>query len=266
MKNYHLIVFLEGDQQAALFGQTCFGVGDVKCTYGTGAFLLMNTGNHIFHSKKGLLTTVAYQLNQSEPACYALEGSTAYAGATIQWLRDNLQLISSAAECDDIMLQNPDSGGISFVPAFGGLFAPYWREDARGIICGLTAFNTKAHVIRAALEAVAFQTKEVVDAMVLDSDIIPKYLKVDGGMSRNELLMQFQCDLLNCQLVLPQILETTALGAAFAAGLAIGIWKSTDDLMTCYRIAHSMSPHMTDESRNKLVRKTFPLDFVSCYL
>lgn len=217
-----------GDQQAALFGQTCLRVGDAKCTYGTGAFLLMNTGKNIVHSDSGLLTTVAYKLGKDSPPIYALEGSVAYSGSLIQWLRDNIQIISSAQASEEIAREVEDNGGVYFVPAFAGLYAPYWRGDARGCICGLTAFNTKHHIVRAALEAAAFQVAEVLEAMKMDSAVDILTLKVDGGMTKNNLLMQFQSDIIGAPLAAPSVVETTALGAAFAAGLAVGFWKETD--------------------------------------
>jgi glycerol kinase len=262
-KRYHNVPIagILGDQQAALFGQICFNRGDAKCTYGTGAFLLMNTGNEIVHSKSGLLTTVAYQLGggkgggtDSKPV-YALEGSIAYSGSVIQWLRDNLEMIKSAKETEEIADSIPDNGGVYFVPAFAGLYAPYWRDDARGIITGLTAYHTKAHIVRAALEASAFQTIEIAHAMDKDSgaSVPMNLLKVDGGGTANGLLMQFLSDLLGLTLVKPKIPETTALGAAFAAGLAVGLWKSLDDITQLWHRANEWKPKMPIHLRSKYV-------------
>lgn len=247
-----------GDQQAALFGQTCFAAGDAKCTYGTGAFLLMNTGSKIVHSRRGLLTTVAYKLEGDGSAVFALEGSVAYGGSVMQWLRDNLGLLSSAAESEAIAASVADNGGVYFVPAFAGLYAPYWRQDARGIIAGLTAYNTKAHIVRAALEASAFQTTEVVQAMHLDVEPyeLPRIgtLRVDGGQTKNNLLMQFQSDLLEIPLVVPKVLETTALGAAFIAGLGSGLWKDQSELGGLWGKGASWNHKMSHEDRSKLVK------------
>jgi glycerol kinase len=218
-----------GDQQAATFGQAAFGPGESKNTYGTGNFLIINTGEEIVHSSNGLITTVAYQLDGG-PAVYALEGSIAVTGSLVQWLRDNLGLISDAAEIEPLARSVPDTGGVHIVPAFSGLFAPYWRPDARGVIVGLTRFATKAHLARAALEAAAFQTREVLDAANADTDVPLEELKVDGGMVANDLLMQTQADLLGIPVVRPKVAETTALGAAYAAGLATGVWGGLDDL------------------------------------
>ncbi len=218
-----------GDQQAALMGQACFEPGESKNTYGTGCFLLLNTGEKIVQSNAGLLTTVAYQRAGSKPV-YALEGSIAVTGSLVQWLRDNLGIIHRSADIEPLAASVPDSGGVYFVPAFSGLFAPYWRSDARGTIVGMTRFTNSAHLARAALEATAFQTRDVIDAMATDCGVPLKTLKVDGGMSVNDLLMQFQSDLLGVPVVRPKITETTALGAAYAAGLAVGFWKSEDEL------------------------------------
>lgn len=218
-----------GDQQAALFGQTCFDPGDAKNTYGTGCFMLLNTGVELVHSSNGLLTTVAYRIG-SGPAVYALEGSIAIAGALVQWLRDNLGIISTSAEIESLAASVEDNGDVYFVPAFSGLFAPHWRSDARGAIVGMTRFTTKAHLARAALESTAFQTREVLDAMRADSGVTLNELRVDGGMVGNELLMQFQSDVLGVPVVRPLVSETTALGAAYAAGLGVGVWGSPDDL------------------------------------
>ncbi len=218
-----------GDQQAALFGQTCFAPGEAKNTYGTGCFLLLNTGAAPVQSENGLLTTVGYKIG-NEPAVYALEGSVAIAGALVQWLRDNLGLIASAPEVETLAKTVEDSGGIYFVPAFSGLYAPYWKDSARGVIAGLTRYITKGHLARAVLEATAYQTREVLDAMRADSGVDLTALKVDGGMVRNDLLMQFQADVLGKPVVRPLVAETTSLGAAYAAGLAVGFWAKVDDL------------------------------------
>jgi glycerol kinase len=237
-----------GDQQAALFGQTCFAPGEGKCTYGTGNFLLVNTGERAVPSVSGLLTTVGYRIGKS-PAVYALEGSIAVTGALVQWLRDNLGLISAAAEIEALARTVPDNGGCYFVPAFSGLFAPHWRSDARGVIAGLTAFVNRAHIARAALEAVAWQTKEVADAMAADSGQALTALKVDGGMTANELLMQFQADVLDVPVMRPAVPETTCLGAAYAAGLAVGFWPDLDTLRGHWREDGRWSPTMTAETR-----------------
>src|SRR5438874_5910964 len=218
-----------GDQQAALFGQTCFSAGEAKNTYGTGCFMLLNTGNQVVPSSAGLLTTVAYQLGHDR-AVYALEGSIAIAGALVQWLRDNLGLIEKSADIEALARTVDDSGGIFFVPAFSGLFAPYWKSDARGVIVGLTHYVNKGHLARAALEATAFQTRDVLEAIHADSGLPLTTLKVDGGMVHNELLMQFQADILGVPVVRPTLTETTALGAAYAAGLAVGSWAHVEDL------------------------------------
>ncbi|MFN2120763.1 MAG: glycerol kinase GlpK [Anaerolineales bacterium] len=240
-----------GDQQAALFGQTCFGVGDAKSTYGTGCFVLQNTGTQPVFSHAGLLTTVAYALDHSHPV-YALEGSIAVAGALVQWLRDNLGLIQQSAEVENLARTVQDNGGVYFVPAFSGLFAPYWRSDARGAIMGMTAFTNKGHIARAALEATAFQTREVLDAMASDSQAGLASLKVDGGMVVNDLLMQFQADLLGVPVVRPSVAETTALGAAYAAGLAVGFWKSLDELRAHWRVDKTWEPRMDAARREEL--------------
>lgn len=237
-----------GDQQAALVGQTCFAPGEAKNTYGTGSFLLMNTGTQAVHSKAGMLTTVAYQFGDQAPH-YALEGAIAITGALVQWLRDNLNLIDSAAEIEPLAASVADNGGVYIVPAFSGLYAPYWKDDARGVIVGLTRYANRAHIARAALEAAAFQVRDVVDAMQTDSGIELKTLRVDGGMVCNELLMQFQSDLLAAPVVRPQIVETTALGAAYAAGLAVGYWKNTDDLRANWSVDHTWNPAMPNAQR-----------------
>ncbi len=242
-----------GDQQAALVGQTCYSVGEAKNTYGTGCFMLLNTGTKPVQSKSGLLTTLAYKFGDA-PANYALEGSIAITGALVQWLRDNLGMISTSAEVEELAKSVEDNGGIYFVPAFSGLFAPYWRSDARGVIVGLTRYINKGHIGRAALEATAFQTREVLDAMNKDSGVNLKALKVDGGMVYNELLMQFQADILGVPVVRPQVAETTALGASYAAGLAVGFWNNLDDLRTNWQIAHTWKPKMGDEERDRLYK------------
>jgi glycerol kinase len=218
-----------GDQQAALVGQTCFAPGEAKNTYGTGCFMLLNTGTEMVHSKSGLLTTVAYKLGK-EKTVYALEGSIAIAGALVQWLRDNLGLIERSEDIEALARTVEDSGGIYLVPAFSGLFAPYWRDDARGVLVGLTRYVNKGHFARAALEATAFQTREVMDAMKTDGGGSLQALKVDGGMVRNELLMQFQADILGAPVIRSAMSETTSLGAAYVAGLAVGVWRATKEL------------------------------------
>jgi glycerol kinase len=240
-----------GDQQAALVGQTCYNPGEAKNTYGTGCFMLLNTGTEIVPSKSGLLTTLGYKFG-NQPTVYALEGSIAITGALIQWLRDNLGIISNSPEVEDLARSVNDNGGIYFVPAFSGLFAPYWRSDARGAIVGMTRFVNKGHIARAALEATAYQTREVLDAMQKDSQVELKSLKVDGGMVVNELLMQFQADILGVPVVRPRVAETTALGAAYAAGLAIGFWNSLDDLRANWQIDKTWNPKMVEGTRNDL--------------
>jgi glycerol kinase len=237
-----------GDQQAAAFGQACFASGEAKNTYGTGNFLLLNTGAAPVASRHGLVTTVAYRLG-GRPAAYALEGSIAVTGSLVQWLRDNLGIISSAAEIEALARTVDDGGGCCVVPAFSGLFAPHWRPDARGVIVGLTRYVTKAHIARAALEAVAFQTREVVDAMRADSGVALTELKVDGGMVVNELLMQLQADLLDVPVVRPKVSETTALGAAYAAGLAVGYWSGEDELRRNWAEDRRWLPAMDGASR-----------------
>lgn len=240
-----------GDQQAALFGQVCFEPGNAKNTYGTGCFMLLNTGAKIIHSKHGLLTTVGYQLNNEKPV-YCLEGSIAITGALVQWLRDNLGIIQNSKDIESLAATVQDNGGVYFVPAFSGLFAPYWKADARGLIIGLTRFTNKGHLARAALEATAYQTREVLDAMVKDSGVQVNNLKVDGGMVINELLMQFQTDILNVPVIRPTVTETTALGAAYAAGLAIGFWKNLDDLRLNWKEDRRWIPRMDENQRKKL--------------
>ncbi len=252
-----------GDQQAATFGQACLQPGDAKNTYGTGNFLLLNTGTEKVLSENGLLTTICYQLGDEAPV-FALEGSIAVTGSLVQWLRDNLGLISSASEIEAIARQVDDNGGAYFVPAFSGLFAPYWRQDARGAVVGLTRFVNRGHLARAALEATAFQTREVVDAMNADSGVDLRCLKVDGGMVVNELLMQFQADILDVPVVRPVVAETTALGAAYAAGLAVGFWSSTQEIVANWAVDKEWQPAMDADRRaalyadwKKAVTRTF---------
>ena len=240
-----------GDQQAAMFGQACLEPGEAKNTYGTGNFLLLNTGTKPVFSDHGLLTTVCYRLGD-EPARYALEGSIAVTGSLVQWLRDNLGLISDAADIEPLAAEAEDNGGVYVVPAFSGLFAPRWRPDARGVIVGLTRFSDKRHIARAALEATAYQSREVIEAMQADSGVPLTTLKVDGGMTVNDLLMQFQSDILDVPVVRPVVNETTALGAAYAAGLAVGFWESTDDIRTNWAEGARWSPTMGDDERERL--------------
>lgn len=240
-----------GDQQAALFGQTCFNPGEAKNTYGTGCFMLLNMGELPVPSNSGLLTTVGYKIGHQR-AVYALEGSIAIAGALVQWLRDNLGLVSKSADVEALAGTVEDNGGIYFVPAFSGLFAPYWRSDARGVIVGLTRYINKGHIGRAVLEATAYQTREVLDAMEKDSGVRLKALKVDGGMVFNELLMQFQADMLNVPVIRPQVAETTALGAAYAAGLAVGFWKNLDELRLNWGKDKEWNPQMEASKREGL--------------
>jgi len=240
-----------GDQQAALFGQVCFDPGDTKNTYGTGCFMLLNTGEKMIRSSHGLLTTVGYQLNSLKPV-YCLEGSIAITGALVQWLRDNLGIIQNSEDIESLAKTVEDNGGIYFVPAFSGLFAPYWKPDARGLIIGLTRYANKGHLARAALEATAFQTKELLDAMLKDSGVLLNSIKVDGGMVKNELLMQFQADILNVPVVRPNVTETTALGAAYAAGLSIGFWKGLDDLRRNWKEDHRWLPKMSKSKRESM--------------
>ena len=240
-----------GDQQAALVGQTCFNIGEAKNTYGTGCFMLLNTGEKPIQSKNGLLTTLAYKLGD-QPAIYALEGSIAITGALVQWLRDNLGLIKQSSEVEVLARTVQDNGGIYFVPAFSGLFAPYWRSDARGAIVGMTRYVNKGHIARAALEATAYQTREVLEAMKIDSGVKLTALKVDGGMVYNELLMQFQSDILGVPVVRPKVSETTSLGAAYAAGLAVNFWNSPDDLRANWHIDQTWHPLMREATRESL--------------
>ena len=242
-----------GDQQAALVGQACFRPGEAKNTYGTGCFLLMHTGETPVPSAAGLLTTVAYKFGDA-PACYALEGSVAIAGALVQWLRDNLKIIPSSAAIETLANTVADNGDVYIVPAFSGLYAPHWRADARGIIAGLTRFAHAGHIARAALEATAYQTADVLDAMAKDSGISLAELRVDGGMTVNETLMQFQADILGTSVVRPACIETTTLGAAYAAGLAVGYWHGTDDLQRNWAVDQSWQPHMSSDKRIALRR------------
>ncbi len=242
-----------GDQQAAMVGQTCYSPGEAKNTYGTGCFMLLNTGTEIVQSKNGLLTTLCYKFGD-EPAVYALEGSIAITGALVQWLRDNLGMITSSAEVEALAGLVEDNGGIYFVPAFSGLFAPYWRSDARGAIVGLTRYVTKGHLARAVLEATAYQTREVLDAMNADSGVDLTALKVDGGMVFNDTLMQFQSDILGVPVIRPKVAETTALGAAYAAGLAVGFWKNTDEMRANWQVDHTWQPAMAEDQRVKLYK------------
>jgi glycerol kinase len=242
-----------GDQQAALVGQTCFEMGSAKNTYGTGCFLLMNTGELLSHSKHGLISTVAYKLG-SRHVQYALEGSVAIAGALVQWMRDNLGIIDKSSDIETLARTVKDNGGVYFVPAFSGLYAPYWKTSARGVIAGLTRFANKGHLARAVLEATAFQTREVVEAMAKDSGIPIKVLRVDGGMVENDLLMQFQSDILNLPVVRPKVKETTALGAAYAAGLAVGFYPDMESLVTNWSVDREWIPRMDESSREQLYR------------
>ncbi len=240
-----------GDQQAALFGQTCFDTGEAKNTYGTGNFMLLNTGSRPVRSAAGLVTTVACRIGD-EPATYALEGSVAVTGALVQWLRDNLGLIADSADVEQLAAGVPDNGDVYFVPAFSGLFAPHWRDDARGVIVGLTRFTNRSHIARAALEATAFQTREILDAMISDSGVALTELRVDGGMVGNEILMQFQSDILGIDVVRPRIAETTALGAAYAAGLAAGLWPGTEELRGLWAEDRRWHPRMGEQERERL--------------
>jgi glycerol kinase len=240
-----------GDQQAALAGQACFHAGEAKNTYGTGCFLLMNTGREIVQSKCGLLTTVAFQM-KDQPATYALEGSVAITGALVQWIRDNFGLIGSSPEIEMLALTVEDNGGVYFVPAFSGLYAPYWKHNARGIIAGLTRYTNKGHLARAALEATAFQTREVVEAMEQDAGVRVDVLRADGGMVGNNLLMQFQADILDRTVVCPAVKETTALGAAYAAGLAVGFFENLEDLRARWSVDRTWKPNMDAQRRERM--------------
>ncbi len=237
-----------GDQQAAMFGQVCFAPGEAKNTYGTGNFLLLNTGTELVRSKNGLLTTVCYQFGSDAPV-YALEGSIAVTGSAVQWLRDQLGIIGGASEVETLARQVEDNGGIYFVPAFSGLFAPYWRSDARGAIVGLSRFNTNAHLARATLEAICYQSRDVSEAMEADSGVHLEVLKVDGGVTANNLCMQMQADILGVPVSRPVVAETTALGAAYAAGLAVGFWQDTDELRANWNESHRWTPNWTEEQR-----------------
>jgi glycerol kinase len=241
-----------GDQQAALVGQACFRAGEAKNTYGTGCFLLLNTGAAPVPSNAGLITTVAYRFGNAPP-CFALEGSIAIAGALVQWLRDNLRLIASSGEIETLAREVEDNGDVYFVPAFSGLYAPHWQETARGIVAGLTRYANRGHLARAALEATAFQTHDVLAAMAQDSRIALAELRVDGGMVVNELLMQFQADVLGVRVVRPRVVETTALGAAYAAGLAVGYWADLDELRSHWDIDKVWDPAMQDDRREHLL-------------
>jgi len=242
-----------GDQQGALFGQTCFAAGEAKNTYGTGCFMLLNTGTEPVQSENGLLTTLGYKIGD-QPAVYALEGSIAITGALVQWLRDNLKMIEKSSDIEMLAKSVDDAGGIYFVPAFSGLYAPYWKSDARGVIVGLTRYINSGHIARAALEATAYQTREVLDAMNKDSGVDLKALKVDGGMVFNELLMQFQSDILGVPVIRPTVAETTALGSAYAAGLAVGFWDEVEDLRENWGIDKEWHPKMEEEKRAKLYK------------
>jgi glycerol kinase len=242
-----------GDQQAATFGQAAFQQGEAKNTYGTGNFIIFNTGEEIVHSENGLLTTLGYKLGDAKPH-YALEGSIAVTGSLVQWLRDNLGMFSSAPEVEALAKTVEDNGGAYFVPAFSGLFAPYWRPDARGALVGLTRYVNKGHIARAALESTAFQTAEVIDAVNADSGVPLTELKVDGGMTANDTLMQFQADILGVPVIRPVVAETTALGAAYAAGLAVGFWSDLDDLAKNWQEDKRWEPNMDSEERDRLYR------------
>jgi len=245
-----------GDQQAATFGQACFEVGQTKNTYGTGCFMLMNTGTTPVRSTNGLLTTVCYQIEGEDPV-YALEGSIAVAGSLVQWLRDNLGIIAESRDVQALARTVDDNGGAYFVPAFSGLFAPYWRPDARGALVGLTRYVNKGHIARAVEESTAFQTREVLQAMNLDaaaSGTVLRELKVDGGMTRDELLMQFQADQIGVPVVRPHVSETTALGAAYAAGIAVGFWSGTRDVVDNWAEGRRWEPAMADDERERLFR------------
>ncbi|MET8153535.1 FGGY-family carbohydrate kinase, partial [Actinoplanes sp. NPDC005259] len=239
-----------GDQQAALFGQTCFAPGEAKCTYGTGNFVLLNTGTKPVRSAHGLLTTVGYRFGDEEPV-FALEGSIAATGSAVQWLRDQLGLIGDAAESEALAARVDDTEGVCFVPAFSGLFAPYWRSDARGAIVGLSRYHTAAHIARAALEAICYQTRDVAEAMARDAGTSPDSLKVDGGVTANALCMQLQADILGVPVSRPAVAETTALGAAYAAGLAVGLWRSTSELRANWREDRRWQPAWSQDRRDE---------------
>ncbi|WP_243225366.1 glycerol kinase GlpK [Microbacterium sp. CIAB417] len=248
------IAAILGDQQAATFGQAAFDAGESKNTYGTGNFLIVGTGEQIVESENGLITTVAYRLGDDAPR-YALEGSIAVTGSLVQWLRDNLGIISRAPEVEELALTVEDNGGVHIVPAFSGLFAPYWRPDARGAILGLTRFANKGHIARAALEAVAFQTREVLDAVAADTGMALAELRVDGGMAANATLLQIQADVLGVPVIRPEVIETTALGAAYAAGLAVGVWKDLDELRAMWREDARFEPAAPEEDRERRVAR-----------
>jgi glycerol kinase len=239
-----------GDQQAATFGQTCFDIGEAKNTYGTGNFLLLNTGNEAVTSKNGLLTTLGYKIGDQD-AVYCLEGAIAITGALVQWLRDNLKMIKAAPEVEDLAKSVEDNGGCYIVPAFSGLFAPYWKSNARGVVAGLTRYVNAGHIARATLEATAYQSREVVEAMNQDSGVDLESLKVDGGMVGNDLLMQFQADLLGVPVIRPKVAETTALGAAYAAGLATGLWSTEDELRENWIEDKRWEPQMEAKQRDE---------------
>ena len=241
-----------GDQQAALFGQACFESGQAKCTYGTGCFMLMNTGGRLCYSTKGLLSTVAYQM-KGQPPVYAIEGSIAIAGSLVQWARDNLKMVRDAHELDELASSVPDCGGVYIVPAFSGLFAPHWRSDARGVIAGLTGYVTRAHICRAVLEATAFQANDIFQAMEEDSSIKLSVLKVDGGLTNSAPLMAFQADILSIPVIRPQVIETTALGAAYASGLSAGIWQNTENLASYWKEQLRWTPGMDSQSRDEKI-------------
>jgi glycerol kinase len=243
-----------GDQQAATFGQAAFEVGMAKNTYGTGCFMLMNTGEELVPSKNGLLTTVCYQIGDNKPI-YALEGSIAVTGSLVQWLRDNLKMFETAPEVEELAAQVEDNGGVYVVPAFSGLFAPYWKSDARGAIVGLTRYVNRNHIARAVLEATAFQTREVLEAMEADSGVHLAELKVDGGMTMNDTLMQFQADELGVPVIRPVVAETTALGAAYAAGIAVGYWNGEQDVIDNWAEAKRWEPSMDEDERERLYRQ-----------
>jgi glycerol kinase len=236
-----------------MFGQTCFSPGEAKSTYGTGGFLLLNTDTEAVQSKHGLLTTVGYKIGD-QPAVYALEGSIAVAGSLVQWFRDNLQMIKEAPEINILAEQVEDNGGIYIVPAFSGLFAPYWNSSARGVIAGLTHYVTRSHLARAVLEATGYQVAELIESMEKDSGVKLSELKVDGGMVASELLMQFQADILNTKVIRPEVTETTALGSAYAAGLAVGFWTSQEDLRRNWKVGKTWEPQMEEKKRTKLMK------------
>jgi glycerol kinase len=239
-----------GDQQAATFGQACFDTGDAKNTYGTGNFMLLNTATEAVQSKSGLLTTACYKIGDRD-CVYALEGSIAITGALVQWLRDNLKMIKAAPEVEELAASVEDNGGLYIVPAFSGLFAPYWKSNARGVFAGLTRYVNAGHIARATLEATAFQTREVMDAMEADSGVTLNELKVDGGMVANDLLMQFQADILGVPVIRPQVAETTALGAAYAAGLAVGFWDSEQSVRDNWAEDKRWEPNMDSDKRDE---------------